>query len=247
MRKKQPVQDRVLLCDCIFFPFIIPIVTKTILKLLEDPDILKIGVGILDEDVKRFKLQWNIAPQGLVDLRYLVKKYNPDIKKLGVQSLTQNYLNLDLDKDWRIRASNWESETFTPRQIEYAANDVLTVMAVCLTIIFQNNSEVYQFDDLLAKTMEECTIFKDVRFNFKSKSPSPPKSTLTTSTDAAATPITNNQPKIVKNGNSQATLKKNLYDNARLEAPDGQLLCYCDSKKAMWYVQTIGMKYAPKK
>ena len=38
--------------------------TKTILKLLEDPDILKIGVGILDEDVKRFKLQWNIAPQG---------------------------------------------------------------------------------------------------------------------------------------------------------------------------------------
>ena len=105
---------------------------------------------------------------------------------------------------------------------------------------------VQQIDDLLAKTMEECTIFKDVRFNFKSKSPSPPKSTLTTSTDAAAATITNNQPKIVKNGNSQATLKKNLYDNARLEAPDGQLLCYCDSKKAMWYVQTIGMKYAPK-
>ena len=51
-----------------------------------------------------------------------------------------------------------ESETFTPRQIEYAANDVLTVMAVCLTIIFQNNLEVYQFDELLAKTMEECEI-----------------------------------------------------------------------------------------
>ena len=214
--------------------------TKNILKLLEDPDILKIGVGILDEDVKRFKLQWNIAPQGLVDLRYLVKKYNPDIKKLGVQSLTQNYLNLDLDKDWRIRASNWESETFTPRQIEYAANDVLTVMAVCLTIIFQNNSEVYQFDELLAKTMEECAIFKDVRFNFKSKSQSPPPPTKSTSTTSDASVI--NQQKIVKNGNSQATLKKNLYDNARLEAPDGQLLCYCDSKKAMWYVQTIGKK-----
>ena len=74
-----------------------------------------------------------------------------------------------------------ESETFTPRQIEYAANDVLTVMAVCLTIIFQNNLEVYQFDELLAKTMEECEIFKDVRFSFKSKSPSPPKSTSTIS------------------------------------------------------------------
>ena len=56
--------------------------------------------------------------------------------------------------------------------------------------------------------------------------------------------ITNNQQKIVKNGNSnsQATLKKNLYDNARLEAPDGQLLCFCDSKKAMWYAETIGKK-----
>ena len=37
-----------------------------------------------------------------------------------------------------------------------------------------------------------------------------------------------------KNGHS--TLKRPLYDNSKLEAPDGQLLCVCDSKKALWYV-----------
>ena len=35
---------------------------------------------------------------------------------------------------------------------------------------------------------------------------------------------------------SHSTLKKPLYDNAKLEAPDGDLLCVCDSKKALWYV-----------
>ena len=33
-----------------------------------------------------------------------------------------------------------------------------------------------------------------------------------------------------------ATLKRPLYDNAKLQAPDGELLCVCDSRKAAWYV-----------
>lgn len=28
-----------------------------------------------------------------------------------------------------------------------------------------------------------------------------------------------------------------LYDNCYLQAPDGELLCTCDTKKALWYVQ----------
>ena len=34
-----------------------------------------------------------------------------------------------------------------------------------------------------------------------------------------------------------ATRKSPLYHNAQLEAPDGQPLCVCDTKKALWYVQ----------
>ena len=31
-------------------------------------------------------------------------------------------------------------------------------------------------------------------------------------------------------------MKRPLYDNAKLQAPDGELLCVCDSRKAAWYV-----------
>jgi len=30
--------------------------------------------------------------------------------------------------------------------------------------------------------------------------------------------------------------KKPLYHNCQLRSPDGQLLCTCDIKKAMWYI-----------
>ena len=75
------------------------------------------SVGLLEEDVKRFKLQWNIKPKGLIDLRHLVKKFNPSLKSLGVKSLTEHYLKLKLDKHWTIRASNWEAKSLSSRQI----------------------------------------------------------------------------------------------------------------------------------
>ena len=200
-------------------------VPKEVLEILEDQSIIKLGVGILDEDLKRFRLQWNILPKALVDIRHLVKKYNPDLKKLGVASLAQHYLNITLDKDWRIRASNWEA-TLTPRQIAYAANDVITVMAVCLTII-SRNFPVEDVEQLFTATFLECDEYKDVPFSSKgisrNKSSSPGPNSIT------------NKFKEPKNGHS--TLKKPLYDNAKLEAPDGELLCVCDSRKAIWYVE----------
>lgn len=33
------------------------------------------------------------------------------------------------------------------------------------------------------------------------------------------------------------TRKRPLWDNCKLLAPDGQLLCTCDSRKAMWYME----------
>lgn len=36
-----------------------------------------------------------------------------------------------------------------------------------------------------------------------------------------------------------ALRSKPLYHNCYLEAPDGEMLCTCDNKKAMWYVVDI--------
>ena len=87
------------------------------LAMLENGCILKIGIGILDEDIKRFKSQWNIQPKGLVELKYLTKMFYPDIQKLGAKNLAMKFLNVTLDKHWKISASDWEAEEFTLRLV----------------------------------------------------------------------------------------------------------------------------------
>ena len=48
----------------------------------------------------------------------------------GLASLVRQKLNRKLDKDWRIRASNWEAEELSERQIRYAADDALSALQV---------------------------------------------------------------------------------------------------------------------
>ena len=194
---------------------------QNVIDLFTNENIYKIGVGILEEDMKRFQQKWKIQPKGLVDLRHIVLQFHPNVGKLGVQSLVEHFLNLSLDKHWRIRASNWEQWPLTPKQTAYAANDVLTVMAVLLVITLNNHS-ITNFEQLLEKSRELCLQFVDRKFSSKNRAKSPSPSAIS-------------QKKSVK-PNGHSTLKKPLYDNSKLEAPDGQLLCVCDSKKAMWYV-----------
>ena len=199
---------------------------KAFLDILENSDILKVGIGILDEDIKRFRLQWQIEPRGLVELKYLVKKYHPKVDKLGAKNLASRFLNVQLDKHWKISASNWEADKLTERQIKYASNDVLTAMAIALKII-QEHYESSDIDNLIQKSYQICSLFKDIPFTKKYKPPKNGKN------------LPQNMPQKaqkIKQHHGHSTLKRPLYDNAKLEAPDGQLLCVCDSRKALWYV-----------
>ena len=138
------------------------------LVMLEKSDILKIGIGILDEDVRRFKSQWKIQPKGLVDIRHLVVKFYPDLKKLGMKSLATNILDVTLDKHWHVAGSNWEAETLNQRQIKYAANDVLIVMAILLKIVADKHcSSVQDFQDLLRTAYDLCSQYTDVPYKDK--------------------------------------------------------------------------------
>jgi len=203
------------------------------LEMLQNEEILKIGIGILDADVKKFREMWSIEPRGLVELKYLVSKFHPEVDKLGAKNLALKFLNVKLDKHWKISASNWEAEILSQRQIEYASNDVLTIMAITLLIVMDNYDTLIGFNELLEKTWKLCNDFAEIPFNKKYKH---------------LTHLTLNHVKNSKNGtkhiinknlktekaHKHATLKKPLYDNAKLEAPDGQLLCVCSSGKAMW-------------
>ena len=46
-------------------------------------------------------------------------------RKLGMAGLASSFLGLRMDKDWRVRASDWEADELSERQTLYAANDAL--------------------------------------------------------------------------------------------------------------------------
>ena len=56
------------------------------------------------------------------------------IRKLGMAGLASSFLDLRMDKDWRVRASDWEADDLSERQTLYAANDALISMNITLQV-----------------------------------------------------------------------------------------------------------------
>lgn len=71
---------------------------------------------------------YNIQVSGCIDLRYLAKEYN--LSERSLSALAYKLLRCELDKDWRVRASDWEAESLSDRQIEYAAMDAYVAVKI---------------------------------------------------------------------------------------------------------------------
>lgn len=71
---------------------------------------------------------YNIEVSGCIDLRYLAKECCLQERSLG--ALASKLLGCELDKDWRVRASDWEAEALSNRQIEYAALDAYVAVKI---------------------------------------------------------------------------------------------------------------------
>ena len=155
------------------------------------------------------------------------------LPRKGLAGLSKFYLDVTLDKNWKISASNWEAEKLTDKQIQYAANDALTSLNVALKISFQRI-----FDDgesLTGSTRENLARhFRDISAEFVDRmyvAAAQPRD------DSKGRKGWRDPENTFKGEHKVPTRKTPLYDNALLEAPDGQTLCACDSKKADWYVQ----------
>lgn len=114
---------------------------------LENNSILKVGVGPL-EDSNYLSLDYNLTVRGCVDLRHLVHRCqdvdtagSSDMKSIkstggmGLNALAGKYLGRTLDKDWRVRASDWEADTLTKRQESYAAEDALVGIHILMMMV----------------------------------------------------------------------------------------------------------------
>jgi len=59
--------------------------------------------------------------------------------------LSKTLLDVELNKDYEITNSNWESEVLDIKQIKYAAQDALASLAICLRLV----SDISLVDDRL--------------------------------------------------------------------------------------------------
>ncbi len=99
---------------------------KKVQKLMEDPNILKIGAAVLDDlrGLKKHAADFN--PGGFFDLNDELKKVG--FQNIGVRNLAAMVLNFRVSKSEQV--SNWEAPELTEKQMLYAATDAW----VCLEI-----------------------------------------------------------------------------------------------------------------
>lgn len=98
---------------------------ERLVRLLENPSLLKVGVSIHDDfhNLNRLK---PLNPAGFIDLQQFVKKFH-----IADNSLTRIHAILfgeRISKGQRL--TNWEAETLTAAQISYAALDAISCIRI---------------------------------------------------------------------------------------------------------------------
>lgn len=104
---------------CLLFILLIQFFSST-KEILQDDNIIKVGVQPCS-DAAYLAKDYGVCVASTLDLRYLAVEcgYRPG----GLAQLSMEHLKVQLDKNWRVRCSDWEAETLMNMQIEYAAKD----------------------------------------------------------------------------------------------------------------------------
>ena len=89
-----------------------------LIKILEDPNIVKTGVAIKD-DVYNLKKIEEFTPAGFEDLAPLAQSLK--IEQTGLRNLTAIFFSQRLSKSAQL--SNWQKSPLSPSQQAYAATD----------------------------------------------------------------------------------------------------------------------------
>ncbi|XP_025894007.1 exonuclease 3'-5' domain-containing protein 2 [Nothoprocta perdicaria] len=226
-------------------------IPKTLLDVMADGSVLKVGVGCW-EDACKLLQDYGLAVKGCVDLRHLAARQRKDLLHncLSLKSLAEKVLNYPLDKSSHVRCSNWEAEELTQEQVLYAAKDAQISVALFLQLLGlsclpaspggENSAAAW------AEALRRCQGLVDVPFRARRSSGAGEER------GAEAGSPQKGRPRRCGAGSQQArdprrhkrkplgagysARKSPLYDNCFLHAPDGQPLCTCDRKKAQWYL-----------
>jgi len=89
-----------------------------IIDILQDPEILKVGVAIRD-DIKGLQKFAAFEPRGFIELQDYVSQFG--IENNGLRGIAAIVLNIKISKSQQL--SNWENSRLSDAQVTYAATD----------------------------------------------------------------------------------------------------------------------------
>lgn len=100
-----------------------------IIDLLQDPECLKVGLSIHDDFLNLHRLA-EFSPEGFIDLQAYVKQFH-----IADNSLTRIHAILYGERVSKgQRLTNWEAETLTESQKEYASLDASACIRIYTTL-----------------------------------------------------------------------------------------------------------------
>lgn len=105
------------------------LIAPSLRKIIESPDIIKVGVRVWDLDLARLRKYFGLQPRGAFELSHLYTLIGFNVCQSGqlktgrvsLAAQTQKHLGLSLSKG-PVRRSQWD-QPLSPEQIKYAAND----------------------------------------------------------------------------------------------------------------------------
>eukprot|EP01126_Amoeba_proteus_P005935 TRINITY_DN1204_c0_g1_i1.p1 TRINITY_DN1204_c0_g1~~TRINITY_DN1204_c0_g1_i1.p1 ORF type:complete len:481 (-),score=83.98 TRINITY_DN1204_c0_g1_i1:350-1792(-) len=203
--------------------------TPALKVLMEDSSILKVGVGI-SLDARLVWQQYGVLTKGCVDLQPLAHRYNRVQAGCGLSNLSLSVLNLVLNKDHKIRCGNWEAYGLSPVQIEYAAIDAWIALKIFRTLYLENNTMG------ATSPKEWCLDVIDGVFTqaFTTKKKSKKKDLEAEGLTASDLELMNEK---MESYRRIPVRKSVLYENILMQAPDGEVICSINNKKARWYLE----------
>lgn len=92
--------------------------TTEMLNVLTNPNVKKVGVAIRD-DIKALQRLSNFKPAGFIEIQDLAK--DAGLESFSLKKLAALVMKIRVSK--RQRLSNWEAESYTLGQQDYAATD----------------------------------------------------------------------------------------------------------------------------
>lgn len=219
---------------------------------LADESIVKVGLHVRT-DAARLLRDTNTLVRNTVDLKDVLSQAGVT-DGISLAGISQRLLNVTLDKTYQ--RSDWATDYLTDGQLLYAAMDAWVTPRLLHRIWStrskdgdDESSDILAFAAAYRRDIDPDKTLK--KFAKKQRSDAKPAMENGSSADdnEQADNSSENNALSSSSSSSSATTattrrsfrhavrKTALYENCRIQAPDGQVLCTCNKKKLAWYVE----------